>query len=966
MRKHAFLNLAAFLSTLSISQQLIIVVLVLLLLGISINRFFLGEFVSERHVVSTASYDGLDPDSSDYWLERTIRDIESAQAVGTSAAQVESTLVYNISATIQAAKKLQDPLAKANAIASIIKAQIDLDNKSNLEQAYDSFDDSVTSRQAKFSILPSIAFFYAQKKDKLRSTMAIRDFLSNIKDYPVDPGKQNDLSALNEFVGICYTLDMTDEVNRLFQYLSDSARTTKSETRREALYEFVIEYKYRLRNYEDAFDTMSQLQTPQSIAKISRIVIEDKANISAFTPAERPGDSGTGVNRSPIRNRDDVYEVLDRLFDVISKLTPKEKQFEVFRILFESDIMTHLELRDLIRTAITDTKAIDIAVKTDALSVIDNPRPAKLRIALGLPPLEGFTEDESDLQLISRVRSSLLPASSEKKLLYSEDMRILINTSQELLKWGKAKEAAPLLSRAFTLGKGLAVDHKTNISPTSIAALMIGAGDLESAKNALLDSCDLLALATNNKSLDSDYAQIADMQLRGRFLSDAKKTLDKMVPSNVKNTILRNLALEQLRIGLFDEAIRAVYDMSLGTIKDETSKVVFDTSNRLKNRIAENTYDNPALKSILESGGEQSQTRILELVESQIRNEMVIDARETARTISDRSVRDDIMKRIVRTTLNLVKPYAGDEPLHQQVRRALYHFGIQMSRDVEQPDIKAECFEQLYSQLGWMVPGDGSDMNEAIAVVRSLEVPRFSKTKSTLLINLSQTLAKKTASRTSYPVSGTWCVIDSADSKNVETLRLAKELLGEAATISEEVGNSTDRLELMASLSWVYYQLSDSENGNLCCDKALTALEDFGDWKRSTIAVLMLAQGKYLHGDHGGAAILFELAISTAKNNELGSGKLSEVQQAVERKTSDRFLSDIARGQAEIGEIEAAYKTSTNIGEDVYKDRLYKTIGYILLNEKKIDAAERAFQMLSNEQFRTVCLKDAAYRRIMN
>ena len=964
-KTHPILNL---LSKLSSWQQFWVVVFFLILFFVLSWRYFSPYFHKEILTTSTASYEGLDPTSYGYWRERTERDIASARELAKPSLPLNELLVRNLSATIREAALLKDPAEKALAISSIIHAQINQNVSTNINEALFALGNNPVVRPLRMSLAASLAFFY-QPTDRSKAMTAVHNYLTLLKESTFNSEDVNQKNALIQILDACVLLDLGRELDSTLAFLLSTANSIANENRKNLLLTFVAEQQIRLQKYTDAFTTLSEVTQPDQLAKCYQKLIESRTQITAVFSRESASESASEflptAFQSKIRHPDLVAQTLERVFINIGRIKDQRTQQAALYQLLESDMMLHTSLYDLVRSVLIETNSLSTPVKVQALSLVDNPRSETLRKARGMPPLvsgsEQSVENLTDVQFIERARQLLIPQPLSKNRMSQEDIRILTNTATELLSWGQRKEAVLLLNRAAARMKGLDLENKQGISRTDLATILISAGETETAQDLLHEESEILAFSQRTSRTDLDYGRVAEILLRTRLLGETFRTLQEMLPGPTKMNLLQSLVREQIKIGQLDEARRSAAEMPNSLLKMDLQHSLEETTQRLRKKMNENVYTYPPLEEILRSNGAEKQQRLFDLTVTLLQEGLFIDARETARHISDPTIQDRAMDLIVQEAVVVLRSYFSELPLHQQVRKSMFPFGFQTAKEISSPQDRLVAMERVYSQAAGTRPSGEilPEWEELRTLWDSLSDREDLVVKIDCGIRLFQAELRRHASEMRGRVGGNWYVLPKTVSFPTGE---HKQILLTVAALVPQLQSADERAVRLAQLAALFYQIHDTENGKWHVAAAAGVCETVEQKNVAANVCLSLAQTLHEAGEPEKAEEMFRQAVAEAEKI-LSENEGKRINRLLDRRVRDRILAEICRAQAEVGRIDEAMQTTAKIGEKFFVDRLCKTIGYLQISRGAYEEAEATFKNIKDPSWRNSCLNDALFRR---
>ena len=970
-KKHLVQDFVSFMPKMDSGRQFLVAVIFLALFCFLAWKYLSNYFYTETQTKSTASYEGLDVTSYGYWRERTERDIVSARLLADSPLQQNSLLINNISSTVRAACQLKDPAEKAMALSSIVTAQIAQNVSTNIDEAMQGLGYSQEVRILRMNLTASLAFFYIQT-DRNRAAFIVQDYLNLLKETPFRVEDSEQRTSLVQILDACAVLNLENEMNTVLKSLTTTANMTTNEKRKNVLVSFIAEQQIRFQKYADAFETFSHLKQPDLLARCYRKLIESRAQISSANSTVGSGETSQELwnsSANKIRHPELVAQTLERVFINIGRIKDQKTQQEVLQQLFESDMMTNLDLHDLVRSVLVDTRSLDSTVKAQTLSLIDNPRSETIRQALGMPPLlagsENGTGEMSDEQLINQAKQVLTLQPLYKNRMYLEDIRILTNTATELLSWGKKKEAILLLNHAAERIRGLDIERNQGVSRTTLAAVLVSAGEIETAQALLYEEGEILKLSQQTQQSNLDFSRIAEVQLRARLLDETFRTLREMLPSQTKTNLLQSLGQEQIKIGRYEESQKSFAEMPAGPTKTEMLRLLEETITRLHKKLHENTYSFSPLDEILRSNWADTNLRLFDLVESQIREGLLLDARETARCISDAAIHDRALDLIVQETITILRTYYSSIPLHQQVRKNMFSFGMQTAQEIGMPKNRLFALERISSQTVWI-----KDSNEFLpnweemeslwnSLSDSADSPSELTAKIDVGIRLFQNELKRIADDQLALVGGTWAVLPESSSFPSSE---QKQILLKSAALTHQLNSPEERVIRFAQITALFYQIRDKESGKLHYESTVDANKSVTQKNIAANVCLSLAQTLFQAGLSDESRKMFELAVEEAEKIA-SENSTKKIDRLLDKRMKDRILSDIARGEAELGLIYESKDTMKKIKEKFFVDRLCKTIGYFQISQGAFEEAEKTFKNIQEPSWKNSCLNDALFRR---
>ncbi|MGL6226632.1 MAG: hypothetical protein ACRC10_08395 [Thermoguttaceae bacterium] len=578
--------------------------------------------------------------------------------------------------------------------------------------------------------------------------------------------------------------------------------------------------------------------------------------------------------------------------------------------------------------------------------------------------------NETDLEGQGDSFLSRVPPSARNRL-YLQESNILMNTAQDLIRWNKRKEALNLLVRAAELCESLFYEGNQDQALTTIASMIVATGDVDAAQKRLCIFLDLLEnfLGSSEGEMDlarrdSQLEQIVAIQLRARLLNDAFQTITKRLSGESRLEQFRSWSLEMLQIGEGETALAWIEQLpenaSTQTLRDLGLRIFKDRD--YSSLFPLNESDN--LLTFSDHAEQNDSTlredQLVELVLQQLRRDWVSDAAKTVQLLGDSEKKNSLLKQIVQGIGRLGRPYVSKQPFQQEIRNRLFDLGITTARQIGDPYDRAVAEEFLLSQLSGTLSEEKTTpiIEEIVQTTRS--IPNRPIEKAALIGRLVQSRLLNRASEVRSNLSGSWAVLDETLSDDFRQENV--QLLNEMVALLESADYSEDRSAVYALFASLFFQLGKSELGLNMLDRAKQDLDRMEEKSRIISVLLSLAQTMQQSGDRDGAIDLFEQVFEMIGTyiNEKRLKRIGDPLLLTREK--ERLMGDLARAQGELELFEGAIKTTRRIRESVTEDRLFKTMGHLLLARRQYEDAQKVFLMIEDEQWKQSCVKEVLFR----
>ncbi len=898
------------------------------------------------------------------WAEKIRQVIETAQRSGKNPKDVESLTHQNVSATIQEAAAINDPLERAGALAETFEALLAQRIGTNIPEILNALNEDEFGRQTRNGLMIPLTWYYIREDNKINAVSSIRSFFRGMIEYPLNPELPGQRKLLTDMLNAILVLNLTNESQTFFQNLNRTAETSRDAGRRESFYSYIAEQQIRLQETDSALATINRMTIPANQTKLLRSIIEDRLPPFSADLAEQTSPEEGGASLFSLANPERIRQALEQVFSAIANLQPEDNQLPVLRALFDSDMMCNPELRELTGSVLKTTVALPPTLKANALSIFDNPQNPSIRRSLGLATRN--TEDSryaTDGSPDSRERKILRAPPVERRQLDEEDLRISINTALDLIKWGQKADATALLIRADRRSRGLFLDADQGVSRLTIASMLIALGDVGVARILLDDLFEILRSFPKSASVDSELTQLASLQMKSRLLEEAGRSIAEMRPSSpTRAELLHDLAKEQFQIGQFEDSLRTLRLIPKTASTEELLHSYEAASQRVRDLREGKPYSYPRLSEILSSGDSQHvQSSLRELGLTQIREGMLFDARQTALAMPAGAGQTELLAKIVQATTDLGRAYLADTDLQRQVRKRAFDFGFQTAKRIADPKDRTAAMGTVFFLFGGTFPNEEvrSEFSEMLDSIRT--VSGDPKLKASLFIRLVQTNLASRATESRSLVSGPWSILEPG--KGQPFLQENSQILDEAGKLISSLDSPADRASPFAQLVALDAQIFETEKARKSLAATVEDVERIADAKSRPPILLSLAQTLFLSGFPEEARKMFDKATLAASGLFPEFRRSNNVEELLLKRGKERLLADIVRGEGEIGLLSEAVETTGKIGEVVTRDKLYKILGHILLARGQYDQAEDAFNRLGDENWRRSCLKEVAFRR---
>lgn len=958
-------------------------VLLLFLTGLGTGTFLFWRYgfsLFKPPLESTANYDHLDPNGGKYWALRTECDILAAREKEGQVPQhqIETQLYRNLGSTLFDVRLLSDSLQKAHALGQILQTQLVNDVGTNLTDTLNELDKTEIGRFVVNRYLPDLIWFYIRQDNTISAGAVLRSYLQLLRSGSVDFESAEQRIIFSEMLNASEALHLEMEQEQLFQEFLWRARDLRNDQKRDELYAFLAGEQFRLRQMSKGFETLLLMTQPQRQSEVLHKLLVNRTRFSS-----RSGLPGQMSHDSSLSNPELVNKVIEQILAVIVRIESEKKQEELLTNLVGSDLLLHPEVRDLFQYRFAVFPTFSSQVRETILRELFNPQPNRLLVSSDLmdrpsDPRDNDDlelrdqsgEDETDLEVQGDSFLSRVPPSARNRL-YLQESNILMNTAQDLIRWNKRKEALHLLVRAAELCESLFYEGNQDHALATIASMIVATGDVDAAQKRLNIFLDLIenSLGSSQGEMDvarrdSQLEQIVAIQLRARLLHDALQTITKRLSGESPLEQFREWSLEMLQIGEGDTALgwieqlpqntstKLLRDWGLNIFRDHDYSSLFP----LNDGDALLTFSNRSPQN----GSTRREDQLVEGVIQQLRHGWVSDAAKTVQRLNDSEKKTTLLKQVVQGIGHLGRPYLSNQSFQREVRNRLFEEGIATARQIGDPYDRAVAQEFLLSQLSGTLSEEKTTpiVEEIAQTIRSL--PDRPIEKAALIGRLVQSRLLNRASEVRSNLSSNWAVLDDTISDDFRQENLQR--LNEMVALLESADYSEDRSAVYASLASLFFQLGKSELGLNMLDRAKQDLDRMEEKNRIISVLLSLAQTVQQGGYRDRAMDLFEQTFEMIGTyiNEKRLKRTGDPLLLTREK--ERLIGDLARAQGELDLLEGAIKTTRRIRESVTEDRLFKTMGHLLLARRQYDDALKVFLMIDDEQWKQSCVKEVLFR----
>lgn len=947
--------------------------LILLLGGLAIAVFYM---MPAQSLHTAPSYAKLDQTSPTYWRDRTLLNIDAATSAEVPKSQQREYLHRLISSDIQSLQQLSSPHQRVMALTDLSMALAEKDQDIIVDDALRSMEDSDLSNTMRARILVSQALMYLRLNNKPAVRVAISEYRQLF--ISADLKLENDVNEMS-FIGavtVLYLLDDIDGLNDLFQrQLSYTLRIGVE--RQMRAYRIIVGEQARVQHIRQAIETLKWMTDHVELARACQLIIAFAARPTTIEPNEPQITVPEENNTAAVANRSVALNAITEIIQRAAAFETIDDQIDLLMRIAGSRLMCDKDIYSVFQDAIKETPVLDDLTKRPILRLLSEPQSQTIRTALGMPPANSESKLDTALDdwrsSYGSIEQTIGIDPTHMKLIADlQTFRSLSMVSQSYLIASRRKDAVRVLHRAAEIAKNLSHPIDRANSLLVVADQLISAGDSSAAGKILTDiglpekrsdgSQDGLETTVYSEARLSEMARL---QIIARFFDDAVKTIGCIGSESIQNDDYMFLARELLRIRRSDLAEKIIQKMSETSSRTEMEHclAIVRSGDQIGQEEDYIALKIPYPQSIQDAREFQRCYNML------VRKGLLEPALTIAKRMEDPEKRGRSLSRIAREYILLFNAYRGTDDQHQAIRDNLLNWILETTELIPDAFDQATILSEMINGTLIYTAKDASlrqriqDLLERTLDEQSPFVQNKSETSADRqaelmirLIGMQLTMAVSGAETTSV-----WPLIHrETDQALYDDIKRKTDRVVELLNDSDTTVHRGLALSRFAKLAGQIGRLQSARSLMREAEDTANNLTDTSD--RVSILLDLIPTMEEL-GEIATARSTFHRAFMLASDSFVNSE--ADNDKTMQWRQRDMELDRIVLEQIRLNYLPDAVGFASLINEPMIKDRLLRSVSYILIDQNKYPEAEAAIRRVSTDAFRIPAIGNILFMKKM-
>ncbi|GHT21034.1 hypothetical protein FACS189419_01280 [Planctomycetales bacterium] len=875
-------------------------------------------------------YSSIKEGDEDYWEKRTQIDIQTAQLPANSVLQ-SKRLQRFLDTTIRRALQIESYYNRTSAIEAVALTLTKNNTEFTLDTALQKLGESGFSASVRCRILVSQALMYLRLGKLSAAKVAVKEAeqLSIASDQRLN-------SEINEknFCGTITVLAAIQDSQALPAYFKQQLEfvLVVSLDQQSRAYRLIAGEQIRVGMTDSAFETIKRIRNPVETARALELLLVYSAR-PVKIKLEEPKilDLPPEVTNQPLLYPERSKQIAKEVFQWLAKTADTNKQIDLLQRIANSRLMCDTEMYKLFRESIAQSTFLSENIKQIVLKQIDNPQSPQIRAALNLPEKPdspklnfdtaqddwGTSEDVIPVEIID-VDSTPLAAHFEQQMI-----QILITTAQSYLSVNRYSDAALVLRKAAARSRRIANQSVKVSLMLKVGEAQLNTGAFSEARNLLLS---LSEMKKNGEAVSPDQsAELARLQIIGRYFDDALRTLETTPASPLRDEVYRFLALEQIHIDRLSDAAATLAKMSEGKTANEVQHSL---------RIAEGQGkdDDFSALGISAPGKISGDADFSRCCERLVQAGLLKQTLPVAEKIMDSEIKSKLQSRIIREYLLLYNTYRGDSGFQRSVRQYVQKQVLTVAGktgNAEQAAILWTLLDGFISRV--QTESDKEEGRKLLSTALDLcrKIPEQTLKAENLARLISAKIAlEKPAGKKTYPF-----ITKESNPAEFEELSL---LIEECRQTIEDIDESAKQGLPCALLSVSLAQVGRVKAANLLLERTQeSALEITNSDESVNLLLLTVPVYKALN-EADLIPKIYDLAIKMITKSFIET----PAADILDWRIRDSSIDTVVRNEIQHGFVDEALRSASRINEPVIKDRIFRAVAYIYLDQGNFPVAE--------------------------
>ncbi|MDR1962507.1 MAG: hypothetical protein LBQ50_01870, partial [Planctomycetaceae bacterium] len=829
-----------------------------------------------------------------------------------------------------------------------------------------------SSMRARILVSQSLMYLRLAKRPAARVAIQEYDRLVIEADLKLNT-PTNELAFLGAVTALICLEDMTKLNNIFNKQIEFSLRTTTDQRMRA--YRLIAGEQARVGMSVKAMTLVQKIQNPIERVRAYQLIIAHTARHAKAKPEEPslflpPIEGPWQPLSEPVATQQIINDILKQITDS----EEIEEQIHLLTMLVESRLMCDPAIHRLLRECVTNHASIDEMVKQPILQHLNEPRSELIRASLNLPPLPKRLQQTLDPVLddwnsptgtlaigVNEIEPALLNG-----LIDQQKIRAWLMTSQCYQMCNRHSDAVQVLRKAAAIAREQSQSNDRIQTLLKIGEHFFSVGSISDARTVLRDiglpsvpAATTAAVAENSNEpvqpvmvfTPEFLSNLARLQIVGRFFEDALKTIDCIEPKSSRNSDLSFLAVEQIRIGRFEEASKTIT-----TITDASQVEKLQHLLAIAQGGGEEHY---LAVRIPFPGNLRDAEELRRCCELLIQNGLFGVAVSTAEKINDPELQSRNLARLAREYLLLFKAYGEENDWYRSVREFLLETAYSTAGKIARPALRAEVLEAILTAVLSSAYKENRRefllrlFEEAFAACRQIDAV---EEKVELMGRL---ILSKIALEVNNRTPSGWPLLNRE--LNPVIAETIDKLITEAVAVVNEVDDVPQRGYALSFLAKALGQIGRFQGARTFVTNTEETAGNLIDKRESISILLSLIPTLQSLGDTDLIHKIYSLTFTIISDSFLTIPNSAEAM--MERNIRDSELDRVVRSMLEQNFIPEAVVFANRINEPLFRDRLFRAAAYIYMDQGNFVSAENVVRRIELANIQTAALRDVLFMK---
>lgn len=911
------------------------------------------------------SYEHLDPASADYWVDRTLWNIESARKADLSenARKEQLRILANNDLVLARQREVQYDQLQAISDIAMTLARNDIDV--NIDDTLRGIDDAGYAGAVRARIFVSQALMHLRLNNRSAARVAVMEYnrILVASDLKLE-SSINDLAFCGA-VTVYACMEDTTALGDLFQKnLAYTPRAVQGQQMKA--YRIIAGEQARVGFGRDSLETLRRMNDIVEQVRACQLIVSFVARPPKIEPLEPemsvPKTEGPW---EPLPNPLAARNIVDEILRFVAQQEDLNDQVELLSRLVGSRLMCDPEIHGLFRTAVREFAGLSEGVKSPALKLLENPESDTIRASLNMPPqkrkkvadpaLDDWTSPLGPLAVdVAEIDPGAISALNDQQTLLASGF-----IAQSYLFASRYRDATVVLRHAFerAVRQANPVDRIRNL--LSIAEQQVNAGAVAEARRTLRE----IGLPTSGEKVDAGstddvftearLSDIARLQIVGRYFDDALRTIDHIGSESVRDGDYAFLAVELIRIGRWEDAEKTIARMSEGRGADELG-------HRLALARGEETEEHYAAVGIPFPADLVDDRALQRCCNLLLRKGLFDLAGTVARRIEEPTLRSNVFARIVREYMLLFVAYRDAGEFQQTVRGEMLDRALRLTEDIPEPAIRTNALQRVAADA----LTDARSLGGRDALLRQVDLAMegcsrldvSDSAKAELMARLIR--SKILLELPEETPTDRWPLIDRK--RHPQQYEAIRKRIDEALEWVNHAEDDPQRGRALSLLAEAAGQIGRPVSASVLIKEAEASVMELSKPTQAVDVLLSLIPTLRKLDDSATMRSVYQTAFSMASDMFLANESGSD-DPMFDWRVRDAELDRIVRSRIEYDFLNESVETAGRIREAVIRDRLLQAIAYIRLDRKEFEIAESIARNIENDEIRMPTLRDVLF-----